>query len=83
MHDMPDFGAPCMMSPRLLQMDSLGQFRFYVKDRTQIEHHSVIELKGRMYLPCGMTRLYKRCFGIIIAHRLIACATTCFWVLAL
>ena len=61
MHDqIPDFGAPCMMSPRLLQMDSLGQFNFYVKDRTQIEHHSMIEHNGRMYVLCGMTRSFTK-----------------------
>ena len=73
-----------MVAPRLLQMDALGRFRFYVKDRTQIEHFSLIEHE-RQDVPAmwNDARLHLRCFEIIIAHSLIACATTCLWVLAL
>ena len=73
-----------MILSRLLHMDALGRFRFYVKDWTRIEHFSLIEHERQdITAMWNDARLHKRCSGIIIAHGLTACATTCFWVLAL
>ena len=65
-------------------MDALGRFRFNVKDWAKIEHFPLIE-DERQDVPAmwNDAGLHKRCFDIIIAHGLIACATACFWVLAL